>query len=146
MQTIIVERTIQAPIEKVFAMLSDHANYKQFPGVTGSALLKPGKTERDGLGALRRIETAKGWFEEEITAFERPRRFEYLILRTSLPLEHQGGSVRLEPTADGTHVIWASTVRVKVPLIGGLLTRIAAPTLGKAFGSMLKEVDRRLAA
>lgn len=146
MHTIVVERTINAPIEKVFALLSDHANYSQFPGVTASSLLEEGQPDRNGLGALRRIETPKGWFEERITAFESPRRFDYLITRTSLPLEHQGGSVRCEQTAAGTHVIWTSIVRVKVPLIGGLLTRLAAPTLGKAFGSMLKDVDRRLAA
>ena len=146
MHTIVVERTIKAPIEKVFDLLADHANYKQFPGVTGSVLLKEGAPERNGAGAVRRIETPKGWFEETITAFERPKRFDYRITKTSLPLEHQGGSVRCESTAEGTRVTWTSVVRVKVPVIGGLLTRIVAPTLGKAFGSMLKEVDRRLAA
>lgn len=146
MHTIVVERTIKAPAEKVFALLSDHGNYKQFPGVTGSSLLEEGKPERNGVGALRRIETPKGWFEERITAFERPRRFSYKILRSSLPLEHEGGTVEVRETAAGSHVVWTTTMRIKVPLIGGLLTKLATGALEKAFGSMLKDVDRRLAA
>lgn len=146
MQTIVVERTLRAPADKVFELLTDHANYRQFPGVTGSSLLQEGTPERNGVGALRRIETPKGWFEETITAFERPRRFEYRIVRSSLPLEHQGGTVVCEPTADGTRVTWTTVMRVKIPLIGGWLTKLAAGALSQAFGAMLKDADRRLAA
>lgn len=146
MKTITVTRTIPAPIEKVFDILSDHGNYKSFPGVKDSKLVKEGKPDRNGLGAVRRIETPGVWFEERITAFERPRRFDYLITASKLPLEHQGGSLRFETVGNATRVTWTSTMRVKVPLIGGLLTTVAASKLGQAFGSMLKETERRLAA
>jgi hypothetical protein len=146
MKTIIVKRTIGAPADKVFDVLADHGNYKSFPGVVDSKLTKDGTPDRNGLGAVRHIVIKRGWFDEEITAYERPRRFDYRIVRTSLPLEHQGGSLRFEPVADGTEVTWTSTMRVSIPVIGGLLTPFAASTLGQAFGAMLKEVDRRLAA
>jgi len=146
MQTITVKRTINAPIEKVFDVLADHGNYKSFPGVSDSKLLKEGTPDRNGLGAVRRIETPGVWFEEKITAYERPRRFDYLITACKLPLEHQGGSLRFESTGGGTEVTWTSTMRLKVPVIGGLLTKLAASKLGQAFGSMLKETERRLAA
>jgi uncharacterized protein YndB with AHSA1/START domain len=146
MKTITVTRVIQAPIEKVFDVLSDHANYKSFPGVKDSRLLKEGKPDRNGLGAVRRIETPGVWFEETITAYERPRRFDYLITACKLPLEHEGGSLRFETIGGGTLVTWTSTLRLKVPVIGGLLTRLAAGKLGAAFGSMLKQTEQRLAA
>jgi len=146
MQTITVKRTIDAPIEQVFEILSDHANYKSFPGVKDSRLLQEGKPDRNGLGAVRRIETPGVWFVEAITAFERPRRFDYRITECSLPLEHQGGSVRCEPAGKATLVTWTTTLRIRIPLIGGLLTRLAAGKLEQAFGAMLKETDRRLAA
>ena len=146
MKTITVTRVIPAPIEKVFDVLADHGNYKSFPGVTDSRLLKEGRPDRNGLGAVRRIETPGVWFEEEIVAYERPRRFDYRITASKLPLEHQGGSLRFESIGGGTLVTWTSTLRVKVPVVGGLLTRLVAPRLGKAFGSMLKETERRLAA
>jgi uncharacterized protein YndB with AHSA1/START domain len=145
MRTIVVKRTIKAPIEKVFDLISDHANYKDFPGVKDSELVKKGKPHKNGVGAVREIDAGTAWFREEITAFERPVRMDYLIVKSRPPVEHQGGSVRLEKTAEGTAVIWTSTLRLRIPLIGGLLTRIAAPQLAKAFGGMLKDIDRRLA-
>jgi uncharacterized protein YndB with AHSA1/START domain len=146
MQTITVTRTIPAPIEKVFDVLADHANYKSFPGVRDSRLLKEGAPDRNGVGAVRRIETPGVWFEERITAYERPRRFDYLITASQLPIEHRGGSLRFESVGGATEVTWTSTLRLKVPVIGGLLTKLAAGKLGQAFGSMLKETERRLAA
>lgn len=144
MRTVLVKRTIKAPIEKVFELISDHANYKDFPGVKDSELVKKGKPHKNGVGAVRTIDTGSVWFEEKITAFERPVRMDYLITKARPPMEHQGGSVRLEATADGTAVTWTTTLRIKIPIIGGLLTRFAAPQLEKAIGGMLKNIEQRL--
>lgn len=146
MQTVTVTRTIKAPIDKVFELLSDHANYKSFGGLKDSRLTREGKTEKNGVGALRLIDAGPLWFEEEITVFERPTRMDYVIRRSRPPIDHQGGSVRLKETAAGTEVVWTSTLRFKIPLIGNLLTKLAAPQLGKSFGGMLKSVERKLAA
>ncbi|MGQ0587083.1 MAG: SRPBCC family protein [Gammaproteobacteria bacterium] len=146
MKTITVTRTIPAPIEKVFDLLADHGNYKQNFGVKDSKLLREGKPDRNGLGAVRWIDAGPIQFEEEITHYDRPRRYDYLITRCSAPLEHQGGSIRFESAGNATQVTWTSVMRVKVPVIGGLLTRILAGKLGQAFGAMLKATERRLAA
>lgn len=145
MQTVHVERTIKAPIEKVFDLISDHANYKDFPGVKDSELIKKGKPHKNGVGAVREIDTGAVWFQEEITAYERPVRLDYQIVKARPAIEHRGGSVRLEATPEGTKVSWTTTLRIKIPLVGGLVTRVAAPQLGKAIGGMLKDIDRRLA-
>ena len=145
MQTVRVERTIKAPIEKVFDLISDHANYKDFPGVKDSELIKKGKPHKNGVGAIREIDTGSVWFQEEITAYDRPNRLDYQIVKARPAIDHRGGSVRLEATANGTRVTWTTTLRIKVPLIGGLLTRVAVPQLGKAIGGMLKDVEKRLA-
>lgn len=144
MQTIVVKRTIKAPIEKVFDLLSDHANYKDFPGVKDSELVKKGKPHKNGVGAVREIDAGTAWFREEITAYERPVRLDYLITKSRPPMEHKGGSVRLEATAAGTEVTWSSTLRIRIPIVGGLLTRLVAPQLAKAFAGTLKNVEKRL--
>ena len=146
MREIHVTHTIKAPIEKVFAMLADHEGYKSFPGVTGARLLKEGRGERNGLGAVRRIEAGFNWFEEEVTRFEPPQRFDYLILRSRPPLRHQGGSVRLTATPEGTRVDWTSVAEIRLPLIGALFDGYLGGQLGKAFSHMLHTVDLRLAA
>lgn len=146
MQTINVTRIIKAPPEQVFDILSDHANYKSFAGVKDSYLLAEGKPHKNGVGAVRHIVTPGIWFDEAITAYDRPRRFDYKIVKTNIPLEHEGGSVRCEAVPEGTRVTWTSVMRVKLPLVGGLLSKVAAGKLGQAFGGMLKETERRLAA
>ena len=146
MKTITVTRTIPAPIEKVFDLLADHANYKANFGVKESRLVKEGKPDKNGLGAVRYIDSGPIQFEETITQYDRPRRYDYLITKCSAPLEHEGGSIRLESVGNATKVTWTSVMRVKLPLVGGLLTRILANKIGQAFGSMLKQTERKLAA
>ena len=146
MKTITVTRTINAPIEKVFDLLADHANYKKHFGVKESKLIREGKPDRNGLGAVRYIDAGLMNFEEEITFYDRPRGYDYLITKCSAPLEHEGGSIRFESVGNATRVTWTSVMRMRVPLIGGLLTRILVGKIGQAFGSMLKETERRLAA
>ena len=144
MRTVLVKRTINAPIEKVFDIISDHANYKDFPGVKDSELVKKGKPHKNGVGAVREIDTGSVWFQEKITAYERPTRLDYQIINSRPPIEHQGGSVRLEQTADGVAVTWTTIMRIKIPLVGGLLTRFAAPQLEKAIDGMLRNIEKRL--
>ena len=146
MKTLTVTRVIPAPIEKFFDLLTDHANYKSFKGVKDSRLLQEGKPDKNGLGAMRRIEAPEIWFEERITVFDRPRRFDYLIVKCSLPLEHENGSLRFETIGGGTLVTWTTTFRVKVPLLGGLLTLLGGLRLRGAFSSMLEQAEQRLAA
>ena len=145
MQTIVVKRTIKAPIEKVFDLISDHEGYRNFPGVRDAVLVKKGRPDKNGVGAIREIDAGTAWFREEITAYQRPSRMDYKIIKSRPPIEHQGASVQLEKTTEGTTVTWSSTLRIRIPLIGGLITRLMAPQLSKAFAGTLKNIDRRLA-
>src|SRR4051812_26281597 len=95
MRTVKVERVLDAPIERVFELLSDHAGYAKLPGVKAARLVKEGASERDGVGAEREIRVTGAWFREVVTAFERPSRMDYRIVASRPPLEHEGGSVRL---------------------------------------------------
>ena len=146
MKTVTVTRTINAPIEKVFDLLADHGNYQKHFGVKESKLVKEGKPDKNGLGAVRYIDSGPIQFEETITQYDRPRRYDYLITKCSAPLEHEGGSIRFESVGMATKVTWTSVMRVKLPIVGGLLTKVLANRIGRAFGSMLKETERRLAA
>ena len=146
MKTITVQRTLKAPAEKVFDIIADHANYKNFPGIKDSKLVREGKTDKNGVGALREIDAGKAWFQEEITAYDRPRRLDYLIVASRPPMEHKGGSVRIESTKDGCAVTWTTSVGVKIPLIGGLLDKLLVPQIERGLAGTLKSIEKRLAA
>jgi uncharacterized protein YndB with AHSA1/START domain len=144
MRSIVVTRTIPGPPEPIFELLTDHANYERFPGITASELLREGDPAPNGVGAVRRIKSTPLRFDEEITAYERPARLDYLIVDLNVPFEHRGGSIRLTPDGDGTHVDWRSSYSVPTPLIGGLQEVIWKPLLTRGFRRVLEDVERRL--
>jgi Polyketide cyclase / dehydrase and lipid transport len=126
MTTIRVERTLQAPIERVFEVLTDHANYDRFRGIRGSGLLRKGESDPNGVGALRKVDVPPLHFEEEV----------------NLPFEHEGGSIRLEPRDGTTHALWTSTYRVPTPVVGGLLALPLHFALRRGFNRVLEDTER----
>jgi uncharacterized protein YndB with AHSA1/START domain len=144
MGAIRLDKTLAAPIDGVFELLSDHGNYDRFLGITSSELVREGEGEPNGLGALRSIALGPIRFEEEITAFERPRRMEYLIRKVNLPIDHDGGRIMLEPNGDGTRVLWISTFGVPLRWAGAPLGLAFAGTLRLGFLSLLEQIEVRL--
>lgn len=145
MSTIRVERQLDGPIEGIFEILSDHAAYDRFRGIRYSELLRPGDAEPNGVGAMRRVKLGPLVFEEEITAFERPTRMDYVIRKLNVPFEHDGGSIRLEPRDGGTHALWTSTFRIPVAVIGGPSEAAIKLALGNGFARLLR-VSAKIAA
>jgi uncharacterized protein YndB with AHSA1/START domain len=133
-----VERTIDAPIDQVFDLVTDHANYSQFAGIQASELVREGTSERNGVGALRRITSRPIKFEEEVTAFERPTRMEYRIVKVNAPIKHRGGSMVLEEVDGGTHIVWTSTSKIPVPGLGAL----AGPVIARGFNAVLDSLEQ----
>lgn len=148
---ILAERSIEKPIEQVFALLSDHANYSQFKGIDKSRLLCEGTPHKNGLGAVREIVTAGGTLHEEIVRYEAPDEnanktalIGYkVIFSKPLPYEHQLGEIRLTETDGKTHVHWVSKGRIKTFLLGPLYFDKQIQKNGaRAFGSILKYIDK----
>ena len=81
-------------------------------------------------------------FEEEITAYERPHRLEYLITKLNIPFEHRGGRIELEPAGDTTHVVWTSSFRVPTSLVGPLAELPMAIALRRGFRRTLEDAER----
>jgi uncharacterized protein YndB with AHSA1/START domain len=142
MRSVHVTRTIPAPPEAVFDRLADHANYDHFRPIHASELLREGDPAPNGVGALRRIKVRPLTFEEEITAYERPTRLDYLIVKLNVPFEHHGGSIRLSPEGDGTHVDWRSSFSVPTPVIGRPEELVWEPVLARGFRRVLEDVER----
>jgi uncharacterized protein YndB with AHSA1/START domain len=146
MRTIHVTRKIPAAPEAVFDRLTDHANYDRFRGINDSELLREGDPAPNGIGALRRIKVWPFRFDEEITAYERPSRLDYLIVKLNVPFEHHGGSITLAPDGEATQVDWRSSFTVPTPLVGGLQELVWQPVLARGFRRVLEDVDRMLTA
>jgi uncharacterized protein YndB with AHSA1/START domain len=144
MRSVHVTRTIPAPAEAVFDVLADHANYDRFRSIHGSELIGEGTPAPNGVGALRRIKVRPLVFEEEITAYERPTRLDYLIVKLNVPFHHDGGSITLTPEGDATRVDWRSSFSVPTPVVGGPEELIWQPVLARGFRRTLEDVERIL--
>jgi len=145
MRSIHVTRSIPAPPEAVFDRLADHANYDRFRPIHRSELVREGDPAPNGVGALRRIKVFPLVFEEEITAYERPTRLDYLIVKLNVPFRHDGGSIKLTPAGDSTHVDWRSTYSVPTPVIGGAEELVFQSLLVRGFRRVLEDIERMLA-
>jgi uncharacterized protein YndB with AHSA1/START domain len=143
MRTVHVTRSIPAPAEYVFDLLADHADYDRFRGIRSSELIRAGDPA-NGVGALRKVLIGPLRFEEEITAYERPSRLEYLIVRINAPLEHDGGRIHLAEKGGWTRVDWTSVFAVPTPLLGGIQERVWATALTRGFRRVLEDVERIL--
>ncbi|MDQ2675400.1 MAG: SRPBCC family protein [Actinomycetota bacterium] len=146
MRQIKLEMDLDAPAEELFAVMADHARYDRFRPISSSEVLREGDENLNGVGAVRRLRAKLLRFDEEITAYEPPRRLDYLILNVNIPLHHEGGSIRFEPAGAGTHVVWTSAFRITVPLLGGPLGAAGAAALKRSFGQMLEDAARIAAA
>lgn len=142
MARIVVDKTLGAPIEHVFELISDHGAYADmFRGITRSEVTREGSEEGNGLGAVRSIASGPIRFSEEITAFERPTRMDYLIIKVNAPVEHQGGSIRLEPRGDATHVLWTSEFTSTLRVGGGVFEAGMTRMFASGFGTMLDRIE-----
>ena len=143
MFSIHVERTINKPIEEVFAILSDHANYAQFKAIERSNLLIKGKHETNGLGAVREIISGGSNLHEEIVAYEPPYKLGYKVVKSKpLPYNHQLGEITLKDKDGKTHVTWRSQGHITIFLLGSLYFDKQIQSVGsRAFGSILKQID-----
>lgn len=139
-----VEQTVQAPVTTVFARLSDHANWDQFPGISGAELLEPSPLPLlpNATGAVRRIEAGGMSFIEEITGYTPLRRLEYRITEaTPLPIAHDGASIVLTPAGlDETTVVWESRGRVDVPVLGPAIGKLMRGPLADSFRDILGSI------
>ncbi len=142
MRTLHVTRTIASPPEPIFDRLADHAGYGSFRPIHSAELVREGDPPPNGVGALRRIKVRPLTFDEEITAYERPSRLDYLIVKLNVPFDHQGGTITLTPQGGATRVDWRTTFRVPVPVIGAAIELPWLITLRRGFSQVLEDVER----
>ncbi|MBF6240564.1 SRPBCC family protein [Nocardia otitidiscaviarum] len=145
METITVERIVAAPPHAVFDWMSNAHNYTRVGFVLHEHLARPGADAPYGVGAVRVLGWAVGWFWERITAYDPPHSFEFHVYRAIPPARHEGGSVTFTAVPGGTRVVWSTQVELRFPLLGAFLTRlIARPILTYVFKRVLDEANAEL--
>jgi uncharacterized protein YndB with AHSA1/START domain len=130
-----VERTIAASPQRVFDWLVDPSNLTTSPLVLKAGWAKG--SSGPGVGALREVTGVGAWFREEITAYNAPQSYSYLILRSFPPSDHEGGTLTFTPSGDGTHVDWVSGYTLPARAGGKVMEAVSSPLMRTIFRTIL---------
>jgi uncharacterized protein YndB with AHSA1/START domain len=143
-----VQVHIDAPIEHVFEAVSDHETFlRTEDGDTRTNVLRAGSADRNGLGCVREVRVGRRVrYVEEITAWERPRSFEYAIREVSVPIRHLGSRLTFASRGSGTDVVWTARFEIPLPILGYPLRLWLERRLARAFMDMLAAAKGRLEA
>lgn len=136
-----LSQAVAAPPEKVFAFYTDHVGWQRWAGVKEVVLRQTGDPPPNGLGAIRVIRARGMAFEEEITAFEPPRRLGYRLV-AGAPVRDHAGEVRFEPDGAGTRVTWTIRFRPLVPGTGWVLRRVLERELRGVLAALAERAPR----
>jgi ribosome-associated toxin RatA of RatAB toxin-antitoxin module len=121
MATIHNEITVNANIDKVWAMFTDLELLDKYdPTVKKSTLVS---TEKTGIGAKRKVHMldGKNWFDEKVTVFKPNEALTYQLTDCSFPIAGLQHSYRFEKIGNQTKVKQVMEYTVKFGLFGKLL-------------------------
>jgi uncharacterized protein YndB with AHSA1/START domain len=130
-----VDRTIAASPDRVFGWLADPANLTAAPLVLRARWAKGSPAA--GVGAARKVTGTGMWFREEITAYDPPRTYSYLIVRAFPPFDHDGGTLTFAPSDGGTYVAWTSTYTHPARAGGKVFEAVSSRLLAWNFRAIL---------
>lgn len=141
MHKIHVTETYNEDLKIIFAKISDHAEFLTGGGIQCN-LIKEGKTDRNGVGAIRKVVSEKLTFEEEITGYQENIRFSYLItsITPPKPIKHNKGWLDFKQLNGKTQVDWHSHFEVTTPIVGWIIGIIVKKSMAKVFQSRLKYI------
>lgn len=137
-----VERTIAAAPERVFDWLTDPANLTSAPLLVKATWMKDSPGPR--LGALREVTGIGVWLREQITAYEPPHSYSYLVVRSLPASNHEGGTVTVTPSGAGAHVDWKTAFTIPVSGGGKVTEAVTSPLFRWTFRAILAGCARAL--
>jgi uncharacterized protein YndB with AHSA1/START domain len=137
-------RQVAAPPEVVFDVLTDHRRYPEITPLRKAELEREGEPEPNGLGAIRSLTVVGPPMREEVIAYERPSRFAYKLL-SGLPVRDHVGTVEMQPSGEGTEIVYAVKTTPTIPLAGPVFMLILKKAIRDLIGGVAKESERRAA-
>ena len=107
LQKVVRSTVIDAPIERVWAVLRDFNSHDQWHGVVDSSRIEGGD-RGDQVGCVRSFSLKDGnRIREQLLALDdREHKSTYCIVEASVPLQRYVASVTLKPVTDGNRTFW----------------------------------------
>ncbi len=145
MQKVRVAMYIHAPIARVFDAVSDHELFLTVPGKVATRIVTPGIPHRNGLGCKREVRVDRFLrYLEEITVWEPPDAFEYVIRQCSVPIRHDAGRLAFRSQGAGTEIEWTTRFEFPIPGFPWLFGSATERRVASAFTELLVAARTRL--
>ncbi|MEM7188037.1 MAG: SRPBCC family protein [Pseudomonadota bacterium] len=146
MVTIVVEKTVNAPISSVWASWDDYANIAEFhPGLKASYLLE--QDRNTGIGATRQCDFSDGktFLKERVTGYETNKRMVIDIFDTNAPIKDAKAIFEFaELGPRQTQVTMTMIFTPKMGIIGKLITPLMKLQFRKGLGGLLESNARHV--
>lgn len=140
MVNVSTNRYVPGPVQAVWDVYTELEGWTYWAGVGIVTLEREGRTETNGVGAIRSIDLVGPAIREEVVRFEPPHHFAYTVL-SGVPVKGHLGEVTLESEGVGTRITWSVRFEPRVLGTGGLLKRI----IRRALDSILSQLANRMA-
>ena len=138
-----VKKEFNAPVEKVFELLSKHATYNvAFAPVQVIRVKDSADPQRpDGVGSVRRLGLGPVKpIQEEITVLIPNQRIEYKIIKNPL-VKHHLGVIEFEAAAENkTLVTYAIEFQARAPFVSKLVLAQLKSAIKLGFSKLAKTV------
>ena len=114
---------IAAPIEAVWAVMTDHVRYARWGSAKRVTIERRGVPEPNGLGAIRCFHAGPMKVREEVIAWDEPTRMTYRLNSKQLTRHYESDMVLRDD--DGVTVLeWSSTFVPRLPGTSRVVRRV----------------------
>lgn len=114
---------IAAPIEAVWAVMTDHVRYARWGSATRVTIERRGAPESNGLGAIRCFHAGPMKVREEVIAWDQPTHMTYRLNSKQLTRQYESDMV-LHDDNGVTVLEWSSTFVPRVPGTSRVVRRV----------------------
>jgi NADPH:quinone reductase-like Zn-dependent oxidoreductase/uncharacterized protein YndB with AHSA1/START domain len=107
LQKVVRSTIIDAPIERVWAVLRDFNSHDQWHAVVGQSRIEAGQASSQ-VGCVRAFRLKDGHFirEQLLTLDDVQHKSTYCIVEATVPLQRYVATVTLKPVTDGRRTFW----------------------------------------
>ncbi len=145
MASFTLNTSINAPVQTVFDVLTDHRGYSKLTPLRSSTLEREGSPDVNGVGAIRVLALAGPPIREEVTEFSSPHHFAYRAL-SGVPAKEHTGTVDLAEQGSTTSLSWRVDSIPKIPVPSPIYVAVLKPVIGQLLKGVVKESERRTRA
>ncbi|MEJ2766344.1 SRPBCC family protein [Photobacterium sp. MCCC 1A19761] len=133
--SIALEQAVDVPKQVLFQLLSDHDNLGRFFSAEYS-LIKQGKPEVNGIGAVREVNLGRFRFREQIIDYKENEHLHYKIIEGA-PLNEHGGWIRFESlSADKSLIHYRIKFSPRIRGTGWFIKLLLEKSIKKALANL----------